>query len=494
MNQKTNRVGRESFFFLFVLIAYFALIIPTLHRSGITWDEQTDLNIAREYLQNPSTLVEGTSLDLSQTRLPMFVGFLVFKIFNVSDLITARLLSVFVGALTLLGVFVYARRRFQYGTGVLACALLATSPFFLSFARIAFTECDIFLACTFIWMLWSLDKLQEHRSFQRAVVTGIFFGLSIGSKATAIAALPAIIFAIVDSKNNIKQKRTRRFLLPIACLTALIIFFIAPPEHFTNPAIIRSLLDRASSEMTLNFGLVYQSLSLPLLSVFFKSSPLIGATLLSSIIYSIYVSRSRPELRLPVILFLGYFFCLVSLPLAQTFYFVPLLPLLALFCASMILDLLQNKKWKQFTIVYLSLAVSLWAVDMIRCYPDFNLNGYQWIGERRIGGRSSVGYRSIVQTTSDGIEQSLRWLNENAKAGDRVATFFREQHIKDAVAQLGKYIIENELGKTQTPDADYIVLHINVPVDSIWMVEHYKKVFNVTRKFGIEVASVWQKR
>ena len=116
---------------------YFSLIIPTLDRLGIGWDEATDLLISRTYMSR-SGLLFGSSLDPSQTRLPMFVGALVFRLLGTSSLMIARFTTVVVGGLTLLGVYFLGKEQFNHKTGLLAVGLLAINPFFSIFCQAVF--------------------------------------------------------------------------------------------------------------------------------------------------------------------------------------------------------------------------------------------------------------------------------------------------------------------------------------------------------------------
>ena len=63
----------------------------------------------------------------------------VFALLGMDSLIVARLVSCLVGALTIAGVYFYCSRVLDHKRGLLASALLATSPFFLSFAKL-FTD------------------------------------------------------------------------------------------------------------------------------------------------------------------------------------------------------------------------------------------------------------------------------------------------------------------------------------------------------------------
>ena len=156
-----------------------------MYRQGISWDEQTDIDIARAYLTQPDGWLRGSPSDPSQTRLPMAVVAVVYTLLRTDDLLTARLVSCFVGALTIIGVFVFCKRDFDSKTGLLAGAILATSPFFLSFAKTAFTETDIYVACAFVWLLVAMSRLRESGTVGWAAVTAVVLGLALSGKFTA---------------------------------------------------------------------------------------------------------------------------------------------------------------------------------------------------------------------------------------------------------------------------------------------------------------------
>jgi hypothetical protein len=151
-------------------------------------------------------------------------------------------------------------------------------------------------------------------------------------------------------------------------------------------------------------------------------------------------------------------------------------------------------------------------VDLYRCYPDDNLNGYQWMGERYIAGRSSIGYRSVVQVRSDGAEQGLRWLNEHAESGDTVVHFL-PPHIAGTVSSNPPFrLVAGLADSTSIADADFVVSQFNselrggwgpsnprgsiyaYPYDRALLEAEFAKVFSVRRAFGIEVAAVWRRK
>jgi 4-amino-4-deoxy-L-arabinose transferase-like glycosyltransferase len=569
---KLNLLSNPWALFIGILLIYAALLLPTISYQGISWDEQTDIEITRSYLARPDGWLSGSPSDPSQTRLPMATVALFYELLHVSDLIHGRLISGLIGGLTLLGVFVYAKRKFGIPQGLLACGLLAISPFFLSFARIAFTETDIYLACAFIWLLVVSARMYMKPSISRVAVVGVVWGLAISAKFTAVAIMPVMWFAIWQARQHYKGNELSQIgsasIISLAvwtffCLTAgwsisyyfhftgclrfihytvfflswaatliwslrlrqattcllglvvfatglgLLTFLVIPPEHLSNSAILHSLLWRAQNEMFLNPSFMFKSAVLHTLCVLFKSTPVIGTFLLLSLILMIFQWR-RWKIQFPLLLVLFYFGALGLLPVCQTFYMIPLLPILAIFAADQLVRLYRC--WRIAAIALAGLALVVWTYDMAVCYPDFNLDGYQYLGARSIAGLSSIGYRSVVQVTSDGVQQAFEWLNANANCDDQVMAFVSPWHIVKDTAPHPFYRIVNGLrGETTYGYPDYIVTHINdqishgwgldkapkviwkYPYDVDWLQAHYTKIFSVQRRLGIEMAAVWKK-
>ncbi len=617
-----------------ILICYAALLLPTVYRQGISWDEQTDLDIARAYLE-PDGWLRGSDSDPSQTRLPMAVVAVVYALLRTDDLLTARLVSCLVGALTITGVYVFCKREFDAKTGLLAGFMLASSPFFLSFARVAFTETDVYVACAFVWLLTALSYLRERGTIGWATVTALALGLALSGKFTSVVIFPAIIFCILsrnkprrhrehgEQPENLFSTRSRKLwpvsdhvttdqagagavrdrpeqnsnanpttrlpttrlttrelrngiaLLALMCaviflgwlnlnslkpewrdeallrlhfilalgswiaalvwawrhrhkgvapllLTGFVLALalgtamVVPPEHLTNPEIINSLIDRFEDEMQWSPAFMGEAAVLHLACVIFKSSPLLGAGLLISLFTAALQWKTRPEVRLPLLIVAFYFLGLVLLPLAQTFYMIPVLPVLAVLAADQWFTLVAHKKTVAQGIGVV--AVIVLCVDLVLCYPDFNLNGYQWVRARYIGNRATMGYRSIVQTPSDGVEQVVRWVSEHARPGDRVVVYAYPWHIVEATAaNSGVHFTRGDYNSVRWRP-DYVIVHINHtirqswaayftgavnttrgdsifwdPYDAEWLHTRFTKVATVPRAFGIEMASVWKR-
>jgi 4-amino-4-deoxy-L-arabinose transferase-like glycosyltransferase len=576
---------KPAFYLCLVLIGYAALLLPTLGRQGISWDEQTDIDIARSYVSRPGGWFTGSDSDPSQTRLPMYVVALIYALTGRDDLLIARLVSAFLGAWTIVGVYAFCKRECDAKRGLLAAAILATSPFFLSFARVAFTETDIYVACAFAWLLVGVSHLREKRTVGSAGIVAVLLGLAISAKFTAVFLFPAVLlhtltwpqpepgpehvrwrdlsgvgvlavimFALAwlgwsdasfaASAESDGAVAVTHYLLtvvwwgailawvvrrsnhtaPPLLLAVLLIpvalstFAVVPPVHLTNPDIVRSLLGRFNNEMGWDLGFMIEASALHLACVIFKSSPLVGFGFLVGLVGTLLQWKRRREMHFPLLVVLFYFLGLVLLPIAQTFYMMPLLPILAIFGADQWLGLFSKTRLPAVPVLLGGSAAALLIVDLILCYPDYNLNGYQWLGARYIVGRSTIGYRSVVQTPSDGVQQAVQWLCDNATNGERVVAYVYPWHIVQVTCPDPRFRINSGRWASVRTGPDFVITHINheirqrwaayftgranngpakdvfwEPYDADWLHTHFTKVASVPRAFGLEMASVWQR-
>jgi hypothetical protein len=193
---------------------------------------------------------------------------------------------------------------------------------------------------------------------------------------------------------------------------------------------------------------------------------------------------------------------------------VPLLPILAILAADQFVRLYKRKRI--IALLIACLAFGALGYDIFRCYPDYNLNGYQWLGERYLNGRSTVGSRSVVYTAHDGVEQALTWANNNIGPGQIVVTYIGPKHIIHAVSPNPKFLLldgfEKTIRKIYFDEADYVITSINAeisrrrgddnptgdifqyPYDRTRLNSEFTKVFAVRRAYGLEVASIWQRK
>ena len=575
------------------MIVFLALLLPTIPRQGINFDEQSDLDVTTEYVRKPSGLIFGSPLDAINTRLPMYTVAVVFTLAGTIDLRLARLLSAGVSVLTLVAVFVYCRRWLDPVKAAAACLLLGTSPYFLAFAGCAFTEGDVFITCATAWVLVSASALVDRASIGRAVVAGAALGLAMSSKISGAFLFPAVVAAVAlapstddATRLRLRDREVRPLIATAAVLliwvlfvaakarivppwlfralesspgrpellylallaiggavlawawrrrhrlashgmvttvigvTAAVTFFAIPPVHTTNGHVLGSLWRQAiSGGAGIDPAFVAEALALHVAVILLKPGVVVGIGLWLGLIVAAFRARQRPELRLPVLMALFYLGFLLTLPWAQPFYMMPLLPILGILAADALVDLFRVRRRIAAAVVAAAVISVAW--DMVACYPDLSLNGYQWVGERYLAGRSTLGYRSIAQVRSDGEQQVLQWANQHVVPGETVVLFLSSPRIIRATSPNPSFRLVNGMRRPGALDeADWVLTAINADImggynssllgshgddnpegtifrpryDRAQLEAEFAKVFAVRRAFDIEVAAVWRRR
>ncbi len=573
-----------------IIILYTVLALPMVKQIGISFDEQTDLIIAQSYDTEPYGWLHGDDMDPTNVRLPMYLSWLTFDLTD-NDLYSARLTSCILGILTLAAVFLYCCRAFSPTTGLTACLIMAISPYFLAFSKVAFTEGDIFITCLAAWLLFFVTRMKQEPTFKWITATGLCLGLVISAKASGAALVGATIIALLlpqkrpdhqplapaslpftkivmllsmmtmvlvvvgmgyfltgaDSLTELPIKYAAIgdgrillhyllalsiWLLVLAVMVkyrkrstghwwsllltlglAAITFFIIPPVHITNPTIIASLADIfLSSSNAFSWHFAAEAFSLHFWVLLLKSGIILGIGLWLGVLTALWRCPKRPALRIPLIFFIAYFaFLLLKMVHAQTYFMMPLYPLVAIFLADLLV--LAYKNYRKITLVVIACGLITTTYDLIRTYPYVHLNGYQWVGEKYLGGRSTLGYRSIVQTPSDGLEQALSWIQNNVPGGERLYYFTYADHIVRPRMRQAGILFLNGFHPTYSMDqANYVLIHINSiindgrgqtdPQGSIYkyyfdqekLKKDFRKVYIEKRPFGLEVASVWYRK
>jgi asparagine N-glycosylation enzyme membrane subunit Stt3 len=568
-----------------ILAVYLLLLLPTVPRQGVNWDERTDLTIAEVYSSSLTVLLYGTRDDAVNTRLPMYSVAMLFRLSGEADLQTARLASCVVGVLTIIAVFLFCSRELDRSKALVAAAILATSPYYLFFSKTAFTEGDIWVTGTVAWVLVCGSWLRHRWQVGQAALTGIALGLALSAKISAIALLPAFgAFLLLQERRQPEpgaQKVTLRsalFPLAVAILFAVwlilslilikgtyphwgagvhsvalvssrlllvaglwvavlvwcyahraatasrwtqlllvlilaaVTFFVVPPVHTTNPWIIGSLLnDFFAAGAGFDWGFFLEAALFHFIVVLLKPSVILGAVMWIALVLAMARFKARSELRLPLLTFLCYVAFILALPWAQTRYMMPVFPILAILAADLFVDLFRSRRSLALTVG--TLAVVFLAVDFRLSYPDLNLNGYQWLGERYIGGRASLGYRAVAQIGSDGAEQVLRWAAKHAEDESTVVTFIYPGHIiRSAVPRPHFHLVDGLRESPSLEVADYVLTTKDADIwsgigdddprgeiyryryDRRQLEREFVKAFTVERAFGIEVATVWRRK
>lgn len=197
---------------------YFLLRLPNLTSQPIFADEAIYIRWAQVMRAEPTLRF----LPLSDGKTPLFMWAMIplLKIFN-DPLLAGRLLSVFSGFLTLIGVLFAGWRFFNKWVGVWSALLVAIIPYMVFFDRMALV--DSMLTAFVVWTLVLAMVLIKNPRYDLAMCLGYLLGTAMLTKTTAVfsfVSLPATLLTFEWFKAN---KNSRLFKIFILWLIALII-------------------------------------------------------------------------------------------------------------------------------------------------------------------------------------------------------------------------------------------------------------------------------
>ena len=435
----------------------------------------------------------------AQAWLPMYATAAVWLATGPS-LPAARLLSMAVGASTVVALWALGRRWLGRPTALLAATLLSLSPYFLGFARTALTEGDAFCALPVLLALLAFDTYQRRRDGRALVLLSAALGLAASAKffagllvpllalcdlwatrggaagpetgaETAAGALlgwvsvPAGLVGLTALAAQGHQATLASLLwvasvLSLLALTAyvltrgavpwpprwawLAIALLAPtfclavfPAHVLQPGVLQQVLDRThhwdgqpplvflGAHLRLYSGIVLLKLGLPL-----------GLLSMAALGWASLRARRHPGLRVLVAVLGGYVAFLVTLPLGQTFYLMSIYPLLVLVLAGFLVEMttaLRYRGWLRRAWLGLVLGAHGWLLwGLVHVYPEFGWYGYETIGTRWLG-EEARGYRQVIQVTTDGTEDAVRWSLTHMPAGARLVSVLSAYHVVEAL-------------------------------------------------------------
>jgi 4-amino-4-deoxy-L-arabinose transferase-like glycosyltransferase len=171
-------------------------------------------------------------LPLSDGKQPLFMWILMFLVTRFQDpLFIGRLLSVFCGMATILGIFVLSLILFKSVKAALVASMVwAFSPFSLFFDRMALV--DSMLAMFICWTLVFGVLTAKTRRFDMAMLTGFALGFASLTKSPAIFA--AVLLPSVWVLGNFSKKRKKLavellyslFLTLVSYVIALVMYNI----------------------------------------------------------------------------------------------------------------------------------------------------------------------------------------------------------------------------------------------------------------------------
>ena len=204
---------------LFLLVAvYLVIIVPTASIHGISNDEFIDFGISHTLFSSFHNLLNGSDIDPTQSRLPMFIAGLFCSLFSEPSIITARYCSILAGVLTLVGIYLFGCLEFNRKAALLATGAMAISPYFLAFSRTAFTEGDAFTACASIWLMLAISYWRRAPSLGRTALVAFGVGIVVSVKVILAAWVPFLLIPLFYLYPDIEGKKDSRIPLLVTCL------------------------------------------------------------------------------------------------------------------------------------------------------------------------------------------------------------------------------------------------------------------------------------
>jgi len=364
-------------------------------------------------------------ISLTDGLEPMFVWLTTaFMTLPLGPLIAGRLVSVFSGALTLLGLYFLARELFQNRwTGILSALLYTAFPFALILNRMA-----IYVSLSgafFVWSIYLSVVLTRYLKTESAFMLALTLGGGLLTKLSGFLSIYLLPLSLILFKFDKKQNTHRLVRLAWLSLLAIILAMLYYSVLLLSPQF--SFLKDKSNRFLYSWPEVFR----------FDMLPVVVSNLLKSfnwlIIYfswpwvilaisSFFTKSRRREILFLWLWFLIPFVALVVLgrsiyPRYLFFLSLPLLPIIA----EMLMQSLERIQKLTAAVALMVLIFAFVSFSDYKILTDFarapipELDLYQYVNGWPAGGgvREIVDFlekeskKGIIYVYSDGIYGSL---------------------------------------------------------------------------------------
>lgn len=419
------------------LLLFFILLLGFLFRIyGMNWDQGYHLHPDERAivlftlpLSWPQTITDFFSPKSSLNphffaygSLPLYVlkiASTAMGIFNLSytsyesiDLV-GRALSALFDTFTIAVIYLVGKKIFSTRIGLFAAFIYAISVLPIQLSH--FYAVDTMLTCFMLLTLFSLIKLYEKPNIINAVVTGIFFGLAMATKASAVAVSATILLTLALDFLLIFLRQPHKphiwfphvphiikklFIEGITLfITAGIIFFICEPYAFLDFSefLNQNLQQYAMTKDAFTFPYTLQYIGkIPyfyeLKNIFlWGEGPLLASFSFIGIGYLTYLALKKQkhdkwakELVL-VVFFWTYFAIVGRFAIGFMRYMLPVYPILSISAALMFrrLRLLIHKR-NLISAIYSAICIIgllIWPLSFITIYNHDNtrVQATNWI-------------------------------------------------------------------------------------------------------------------
>ena len=197
---------KEALLLILILLIYLLFRLPNLTYQPVFADEAIYIRWAQVMKSEPTLRF----LPLSDGKTPLFMWIMmpVFKVFA-DPLFAGRILAVFSGLGTLVGVFLLGRIFFNRRVALLSAFLVAVTPYMVFFDRLALV--DTMLAAFTVWSILISLLVVKYKRIDLAMVLGFVLGSGILTKTPGMFNLVTMPLAILTI-NFFAKDRLKQFL------------------------------------------------------------------------------------------------------------------------------------------------------------------------------------------------------------------------------------------------------------------------------------------
>lgn len=443
-------------------------------------------------------------------------------------LVTARVLAAIVTAATFAGFYLLSRRLFGGAVALLATLTLLLEPFYLAYQRSITTDANqtnfawlSFLAFLLIWQQRRQPTGTEGADVSRKplpwgwiTLSGVFFGLALLSKVSALLMLPAFAIWAIRQTARLQHGPSRWLaLLGQAVLWGTVVagtvLALWPALWVDLPGTIARFRAGMAGELAGHtqffLGEVTDSPSAAFypLVLLFRTTPLLLAGFLLGLV-SLF---ARPLQRFvlgraeAIAICINLAVVVVALTANATKldrYIVPMLPGLALIAAVGIWALAAfladrwpavartPSAWLGLTLL---VVVVIQAVAMLPHYPYY-LTYYNPL----LGGPARA-QKALMVGNGELLDQAASWLNKEPEAGNAVAVSW---YYRSFSPYFDGYATKfSELGKDQVwVHGNYAVLYVNqlqrqLPIPELVAYVEAQQPLHIVRSHGVDYAVIY---
>lgn len=226
-----------------IFIIAFAVRYISIEKVGIVYDEPTYVKSGLGYaktIMNGHLSHDAFAYNYEHPPVGKYLYgfaeyFLNSKQYDYNSFLLSRMVSMACGAFTCVIVYLFARRYFNEGVGLLAALTLALTPAFIAYTMVAALDSPLVLFLTAAVYVFALAIEQPSKWLY--LLSAIMFGLALSTKFSALLTLPVLaVFFILERREKFMAKPADYLLGAAAWLGIVVILFIVVwPLLWSNP-------------------------------------------------------------------------------------------------------------------------------------------------------------------------------------------------------------------------------------------------------------------